>query len=140
MEPIKLPLSTLRFACTGCGKCCTGRGDYYVGVTREEQRRIQRFLNISWRWFRARYIVPYLDGTEGLRWWSDRCVFLDGERRCRIYSVRPTQCRTYPFWPEVVASPTTWRSEAKGCEGIGAGAVIPLAIVQQRLRRQAKTK
>jgi uncharacterized protein len=134
----KLALSGLRFRCTGCGACCSGRGDYYVGVMRAEQRRIQRFLNISWRWFRARYIVRYADGTEGLRWAQERCAFLDTTRRCRIYTVRPMQCRTYPFWPEVTASSARWQREARHCEGIGRGAVIPLAYVRERLRLARK--
>lgn len=109
-----------------------------VEATRDEQRRIQRFLKISWRWFRRRYVDVYVDGTEGLRWAGDRCGFLDEQLRCRIYSVRPTQCRTYPFWSDVVASPATWKQEAKACEGIGRGAVIPLAEVQARLRKSRK--
>jgi len=128
-------LANLRFECTGCGACCRGRGDYFVEVSRAEQRRIQRFLKISWRWFRRRYVVAYEDGSEGLRWGKNRCAFLDRSDRCRIYSVRPTQCRTYPFWTEVVASRGNWRAAAKECEGIGRGAVIPLAQVRERLRR-----
>lgn len=135
MGEINLPLSGFRFACTGCGGCCTGRGDYYVEVSRAEQRRIQRFLGISWRWFRRRYVMPGDDGKQSLRWAHDRCVFLDAQRRCRIYAVRPAQCRSYPFWPELVGSPARWRTEAKRCEGIGRGAVIPLAQVRRRLRR-----
>lgn len=131
----RLSLAALRFACTGCGACCTGRGDYFVEVSRAEQRRIQRYLNVSWRWFRRRYVSRYADGTEGLSWQKDRCVFLDGARRCRIYPVRPMQCRTYPFWPEVVRSSATWRAHARSCEGIGRGAVIPLQQVMARLRR-----
>lgn len=129
-----LPMSSLRFQCTGCGACCRGRGDYWVEASRAEQRRIQRFLNVSWGWFRRRYVIVYEDGTEGLGWQRDRCVFLDASDRCRIYPVRPTQCRTYPFWPEVVGSRTSWRAAAKECEGIGRGAAIPLARVQARLR------
>lgn len=130
-------LSGLRFECTGCGGCCTGRGEHYIETTRTEQRRIQRFLGIGWRWFRRRYLTVDEDGIESLRWVRDRCVFLDGEKRCRIYAVRPAQCREYPFWPEVVESRKTWEREARRCEGIGRGAVIPLAEVRARLRRQS---
>ncbi|MBF0412842.1 MAG: YkgJ family cysteine cluster protein [Desulfamplus sp.] len=27
-----------------------------------------------------------------------RCIFLNSANRCSIYSVRPLQCRTFPFW------------------------------------------
>lgn len=127
-----------RFACTGCGRCCTGRGDYYVAVTAEEQRRIQRFLGVSRAWFRRRYITVYEDDTESLQWAGDRCVFLDADGRCRIYAVRPAQCRDYPFWPEVVRDAGTWRRERRRCEGIGRGPVIPLAEVRRRLAAQRR--
>lgn len=135
MGKITPPPSGFRFACTGCGDCCTGRGDYYVEASRGEQRRIQRYLGVSWRWFRRRYVSVDADGTESLRWDGDHCVFLDAHRRCRIYAVRPRQCRTYPFWPELVQSRARWRAEHKQCEGMGRGAVIPLAEVRARLRR-----
>jgi len=135
MREVRPPASGFRFACTACGRCCTGRGAYYVAATAAEQRRIQRFLGISWRWFRRRYVTRDTDGTESLRWNRDRCVFLDASGRCRIYPVRPAQCRTYPFWPELVASPSRWKAEARECEGIGRGGVIPLARVRARLRQ-----
>lgn len=135
MPKNSLSLSSLRFECTGCGACCRGRGDYWVQASRAEQRRVRRFLNVSWRWFRRRYVTSYEDGTEGLRWENDRCVFLDKQGRCSIYAVRPMQCRTYPFWPEVVGSRASWRAAAADCEGIGRGAIIPLARVRERLRQ-----
>jgi Fe-S-cluster containining protein len=66
---------------------------------------------------------------------DDRCVFLAPEGRCRIYSARPQQCITYPFWPEVLATAKAWRREAKRCEGIGRGAVVPLHVIEDALRR-----
>ncbi len=87
----------LRFECTGCGGCCTGRGnariEYYVAVTPAEQRRIRKYLGVSPAWFRRRYLTRFEDGDESLRWEGDRCVFLDGDKRCRIYPVRPVQYR-----------------------------------------------
>lgn len=133
-----MPSSAFRFACTGCGRCCTGRGDYYVAVTVPEQRRIQRRLKISRAWFRRRYLTVCEDGTESLRWAGDRCVFLGRDGRCRIYAARPAQCRHYPFWPEVLRSPAAWRREGRRCEGIGRGAIVPLAEVRRRLAAQRR--
>ena len=118
--------SKRRFACTGCGQCCTGRGSYVIEVSRAEQRRIQQFLGIGRDWLRRRYVFRFDDATESVRMRANGdCVFLDDGRRCRIYSVRPKQCRSYPFWPELT-SHKAWREEARRCEGIGQGPVIPL--------------
>ena len=115
-----------RFACTGCGECCTGRGRYVIEISRAEQRRLQKFLGIARAWLRRRYVFRFDDETESIRMHSNGdCVFLGTDRRCRIYSARPKQCRTYPFWPEL-ATRKAWRAEARRCEGIGQGPVIPL--------------
>jgi len=120
-----------RFACTGCGQCCTGRGSYVIEVSRAEQRRLQHFLGITWKWLRRRYVFRFDHETESIRMRPNgNCVFLDADRRCRIYSVRPKQCRAYPFWPEL-ASRQAWRAEARRCEGIGSGPVIPLVKLER---------
>lgn len=46
------------------------------------------------------------------------CIFLENGKQCGIYDVRPVQCRTYPFWPNVVESPASWKEEQQSCEGI----------------------
>lgn len=50
------------------------------------------------------------------------CVFLredaDGKRGCSIYPVRPTQCRTWPFWPSNLKSRSAWESSAQSCPGM----------------------
>lgn len=127
--------TNLRFHCTGCGKCCTGGGSYVVEVSRVEQRRIQRHLGISWPWFRRRYVFRFDEETESLPMLKGRCEFLDDNMHCRIYQVRPLQCRTYPFWPELM-NPKAWRAERKRCEGIGQGEVVPLARVRAELAKQ----
>ena len=127
----------LRFACTGCGKCCTGLGSYYIEVTPKEQRRIQNFLGVSRRWFRRRYVERYDDSIDSLRTEAGgRCVFLDTNLRCRIYRVRPAQCRNYPFWPELTGRAAAWHTEAQRCEGIGRGAIIPLSRIVRILKDQ----
>lgn len=125
-----------RFECTGCGGCCTGRGDYYVETSPAEQRTIQHYLGISWQWFRRRYLTVYEDGVQSLRWETNRCVFLDDNRRCKIYPVRPAQCRDYPYWPELLATQAAWSAEARRCEGMGRGAVISLAAIKEQLTKR----
>jgi hypothetical protein len=66
------------------------------------------------------------------------CSFLDGAGKCRIYSVRPVQCRTYPWWPEIVETQAGWCYEAKRCEGINRGAVVPLKKIKAELKKSSE--
>lgn len=126
----------LRFSCTGCGDCCTGTTDDCVAVDREEQKRIQKHLGISWAWFRRRYVERVMGQFDSLVSRPDgACVFLDDEKRCGIYPVRPAQCRTYPFWPEIVFHESAWKREARKCEGIGHGDFVPITRIEAALRR-----
>jgi hypothetical protein len=53
--------------------------------------------------------------------------------RCRVYAVRPLQCRTYPFWPELVQNSRSWQREARRCEGIGNGPLIPQPYIKEQV-------
>lgn len=128
----------LRFECTQCGRCCTGRPGDVIAVNRAEQSAIVRYLAITERWFKRRYVRRVEDGSHSLRLNKDgRCSLLDEAGRCRIYTVRPTQCRTYPFWPELVANKTAWENEARACEGIGRGPVISCEKIEAALDDEA---
>jgi Fe-S-cluster containining protein len=115
----------LSFACTQCGNCCTGPSGY-VWFTPDEGQRIADRLGIEEREFRRRYAKRrFGKWTLGeIKRDTDvyDCVFLkhteSGQRVCSIYDVRPTQCRTWPFWEENLASPEAWDQAAVGCPGM----------------------
>ena len=131
--------SSLRFACTGCGACCTGGADHYVETSATERAAIRAFLKLSPAWFRRRYLVRVDADTTGIRLGRNgRCPFLGGDNRCRIYAVRPRQCRTYPWWPELVEKKRDWAEEARRCEGMNRGTVVPLSTIERNLARQRK--
>jgi len=124
----------LRFSCTGCGACCCGGDGYYVYLDPREAEHIRRHLGLGAVWFRRRYLRRTAEGELILNQdGADRCVFLTADNRCGIYSARPVQCRTYPFWPEIMRSRAAWRREALRCEGIDQGAVVPLAKIRAAL-------
>ena len=127
---------TLRFKCTGCGKCCTGDEDHYIAMSQTEAKRIQKHLNVSDTWFRRRYVMHLTRNTLTARMHDGRCVFLDKNKACRIYNLRPVQCRTYPYWPELLETKQAWNNEAKYCEGINVGAVIPVGEIAKKLAQQ----
>jgi Fe-S-cluster containining protein len=124
----------LSFACTGCGGCCTGAPGY-TWVSSEEIAAIAAYLKLSVAEFSRRYLrrVGGRYSLTELRPHYD-CVFLEDRKRCKIYPVRPTQCRTFPFWPENLQSPESWEEAAKRCEGIHPDAPrVPREEIDQQL-------
>ena len=125
----------LAFECTQCGRCCAGPEEGYVWVTAEEIVAIATHLDISktemgekhCRLLGGRYSLAERPGNRD-------CVFLtcngQGERGCRIYPVRPMQCRTWPFWPINLSSPETWALSAARCPGINRGCVLTLKDIE----------
>jgi Fe-S-cluster containining protein len=128
--------SPLQFQCTACGQCCYGTpGQHYIKVSHSEMENIRNRLGLTPDWFRRRYIEPLGKGLYGIRLNPDgACPFLDSTGECAIYPVRPAQCRTYPFWPEVVNSRKTWNREARRCEGINRGDTVPTEVIEKNLR------
>jgi len=107
----------LRFKCTGCGQCCTGSPGY-VWLEDEEIKALAEHLQVSIEVFVKRYtrrIGNRLSLKEHPKNYD--CVFLK-DRKCLVYSARPTQCRTYPWWPENLATRQAWEEEKQRCEGI----------------------
>lgn len=130
--------ANLRFECTQCGRCCTGRPGDVIAVNQAEQAAIVRFLAITAAWFKRRYLWRSDDGNDSVRLSDDgRCSFLDKTGKCRVYPVRPVQCRTYPFWPELVASKAAWEKEARACEGIGRGPIVSRERIDAALDQEA---
>lgn len=47
-------------------------------------------------------------------------MFLEG-KQCSVYEARPTQCRTWPFWPENMDAKTWDEDVVSYCPGVGKG-------------------
>lgn len=109
----------VRFACQGSGRCCVSRGNIgYVYLTLEDRRRLAATLGIPVRAFTRRYCAK-TDGQFHLRDEGPDCLFLK-DRGCTVYEGRPTQCRTWPFWPENMGA-RAWSVVAAYCPGVGKG-------------------
>lgn len=131
MQPF-FETSALHFSCTRCGRCCATSGDYHVFLVAGEAERIRLRLGLSKSWFSRRYLRRLDDGQRVLAAGNDeRCIFLDGQGRCSIYAVRPVQCRTYPFWPEIAGNRRAWHRERRRCEGIDRGDAVPVAKIRR---------
>lgn len=114
----------LHFKCTECGGCCTGSPGY-IWVSEEEIKAIAEHLSLPLDTFKKNYLL-FKDGRYSLiekRNSNYDCIFLEG-KRCTIYPVRPTQCRTFPWWPGNLESPESWKHAATYCEGINDNAPL----------------
>ncbi|HMP73570.1 MAG TPA: YkgJ family cysteine cluster protein [Kiritimatiellia bacterium] len=122
----------LRFSCTGCGQCCTGAPGVIL-FTEEEGRRMATRMGMAEEAFLEAYAYRYGKGYSLKERENGDCVFLEGVR-CGIYEARPSQCRTYPFWPEIVRSEAAWRKTSRECPGIGQGDLITKEEILRRLQ------
>jgi len=124
----------LRFRCTGCSSCCKGRPGDYVQASDSELDAIRQQLGLTRAWFRRRYITQLTAKQRGIRLNDDGCCpFLNRDGSCSVYEARPSQCRAYPFWPEIVASRAAWNREASRCEGIGQGTAVSRTHIKSLL-------
>jgi len=139
----------LHFECMQCGSCCSGPGAGYIWVTRPEIEIIANFLKMTVGQVRQKYLrrvglrttIIEQSGTKD-------CIFLNrglhglhglhGEqKRCMIYSVRPSQCRAWPFWPNNLAGPNTWNKAAQKCSGVDHGRLYSYEEIE-RIKRNKK--
>jgi Fe-S-cluster containining protein len=129
----------LRFQCTQCGNCCTGPPGA-VWLTQAEGRDIAGALKIDEASFYAQY-ARKLDNRWSLNekrsQWGLDCIFLDresvpGKAVCSIYGARPSQCRTWPFWPENIRTRRTWLEVKRRtpCPGMDVGKLVPIESIR----------
>lgn len=128
----------LKFSCTQCGNCCTGAPGY-VWFDETEARAMADFLKldvptflrrhahtVNGRWTLNEHANPEGKGQD--------CVFLrwdeKGKALCGVYGVRPRQCRTWPFWPELLSSPASWKRAKSKCPGIDHGNFYPIEKIR----------
>jgi len=113
----------LRFACKQCSGCCSGSPGL-VRLGAKDVADLIEGLDMDMDSFTAAY-CRVVDSSSGpclcLVEKSDfGCIFLESDG-CSVYAFRPLQCRTYPFWEEILETEETWAQEALYCPGIGSG-------------------
>ncbi len=102
--------SATSFACLRCGACCRWPGS--VLLEPADIAAAASFLGLSEPEFIRRHAALARNRAQLTlqEAFDGACEFLDGDGRCRIYPVRPRQCRDFPHG---------WRVE--GCPGRTAG-------------------
>jgi len=109
----------MRFQCQpGCVECCNKKG--FVYLTESDAKLIAEYLDMSRAAFERKYVyrTKHLLRLRTPRY--SECPFLTSEG-CAVHPVKPTQCRLFPFWPELVEDRKEWTNTAEWCPGIGKG-------------------
>lgn len=126
----------LVFECTHCGACCDRPGVVYL--TDRDIEVISAHLRMT----PQELCLSFLQQEDG-QWLlevddDDQCPFFKDER-CTIHAVKPQQCQTYPFWPEIVGTAQSWLAESIRCPGIGRGPAYSAADVRALLLGKQRT-
>ena len=120
----------LKFTCSGCGDCCTGAPGY-VWVNKAEVSALAKLLEMEVEEFQDQY-TRKIGIRRTLKEYSNGdCVFFDNQARsCTVYSARPRQCRTWPFWDSNLKTPEDWDRTCKECPGSGKGKLHQLSVIE----------
>lgn len=123
----------LRFKCTQCGDCCTGAPGY-VWVNKAEIEAIAAVVGeADVDAFEDEYVRKVGIRRSLREFPNGDCVFFDTEeRKCTVYSARPRQCRTWPFWDSNLKSPQAWAETCESCPGSGKGKLYQIEAIESQ--------
>jgi Fe-S-cluster containining protein len=114
----------LRFECVpGCTHCCAVDGNVYL--TEEDLQRAASYLGVTAEDFERRYVYRTRRRMRFRKPRTKQCPFLE-DGGCAIHPAKPTQCRLFPFWPELVENRESWDETARRCPGIGSGRLVQI--------------
>ena len=126
----------IKFKCQGSANCCVSRGSYgFVFLSKKDIKKLSKFFSLSIE----KFISIYCDKTDGYLHLKEikqngDCQFLEN-KKCNVYKARPTQCRTWPFWPDNMNS-KTWNNEVVNfCPGIGKGKILTKNKIEEFLEK-----
>ena len=107
------------FKCVQCGKCCSDKNTI-VNLTYSDVLRIQWDQNLGFEELldivgfyifdepitdeqKEKMVLPHIETQNGPAFLGLRknddgtCIFLNNNKKCKIYKARPDICRTFPF-------------------------------------------
>jgi Fe-S-cluster containining protein len=103
MVDTNFPFEFNNEACQSCrGTCCRWGG--YVWITEEDMIAMAESRGMEL----GEFADTYVRAAYGKLSLQDRlidgeaicCMFDPIDRKCRIYELRPAQCRSFPFWDQ----------------------------------------
>lgn len=120
---VKFPKG-FRFQCQKCSRCCahTEVRSRRILLSDLDMSRIVKNLGLKREDFAEliqdsppfRYLMKMVGG---------KCIFLDEDKTCKIYELRPLICRCFPFWIERKGNLFEFKASSD-CPGVGKGKVL----------------
>ncbi|MCL2441934.1 MAG: YkgJ family cysteine cluster protein [Treponema sp.] len=113
----------LKFSCKRCSACCRGAPGF-VYLSEKDLLSLAETLKMD----KNSFIITYCRWVND--WKGDEVLSLKEKSNkdcvlwnngCIVYSARPLQCITFPFWESIVNSADTWEMAAGCCPGINSG-------------------
>lgn len=105
----------LRFKCNGCGVCCGGEPGV-IWVNEEEIIKISDYLKMPVDQFAKKFLRKIVKRYSLIELHNGDCVMFDNG--CKIYPVRPYQCKSFPFWLQNLETQEKWEALKDECPGI----------------------
>jgi hypothetical protein len=119
----------MRFQCqAGCIRCCEQKG--FVYVNRDDIARLAEHLKITLAEFKRLYLCGTAPLLRFRKPRQKQCPFLlaDG---CSVHAVKPLQCSSFPYWPELLANAEERREAALYCPGMNKGPLVNIESARE---------
>jgi uncharacterized protein len=98
-----------------------------VYLSEEDLVRIAAHVNMTPADFEEKHVYRTARLLR-LRKPPDRQCIFHQDNRCSIHPVKPTQCRLFPYWPEIIETQESWNATAQTCPGMNKGPLIQIRI------------
>ncbi len=129
------------------GKCCNANWDNSAGfvfLTWRDRKKLVNFLGKKLEEFASfgQFTFTRFLNKPSYQWYlkgaEKSCPFLK-EGKCSVYEARPTQCRTFPFWPELMTE-APWKALKEFCPGIDKGEPTTHFLLSEQIKADKELK
>ncbi len=119
----------MRFECQpGCIRCCEAKG--FIYVTGEDVARLAAHVGLTRAEFKRRYLCGAAPLLRFRKQRNKQCPFLLSNG-CSVHAVKPLQCSSFPYWPEVLAKASERREVAGYCPGMNRGPLVNIEAARE---------
>ncbi len=115
-------LESLRFTCQpNCSRCCQMEGEVFL--SEQDLLKAAAYVGMTAAAFERWHCIRTASQLR-LRKPPGRQCYFHKDNCCSIHPAKPTQCRAFPYWPELLDSEAAWAEAAEYCPGMNQGALV----------------